>query len=342
MFEAGREVEKGNQNKARNKATEAEILFRDAELQAIRADLLGQAKKVRTRALEVEANDKARQIFAQADEQLERAERVLQGDRYQRAEARDLAQEATLGFKHASLIAGKVDVLGARNEGEVEKLFLEHEGAVGQIATALSLDADFSEGFIPVTKSVLSAVNSLQADRDNLQTELLDREQQLKSARAAIGALDTAQAALKAERKRQRDIKSVQNLFGSHEATVLLQGNDLIIRLYGLSFPIGSSVIQPENFQLLTKLQSALRTFPGAPVHIEGHTDAAGDDQYNQALSLKRAEAVRSYLMANMAGDEARLQATGFGETVPLASNETVEGRAKNRRIDVRIDTAQH
>lgn len=350
MRNAGREVEKGNQNQARNKAAEAEVLFRDAELQAIRADLLGQAKKVRTQALEVEADEKARQIFAQAEKQLERAERVLQGDRYQRAEAKDLAREATLGFKHASLVAEKVDVLGARNEGAVEKLFIEYEEAVGKIATALSLDMHFSEGFVPVTEAVLSAVNSLQADRDNLQAELLDREQQLKTARATIDSLDTTLAALEnrerstaaameAERKRQRDLKSVQDLFGSHEATVLLQGDNLIIRLYGLSFQVGSSVIQPENFQLLTKLQSALRTFPGAPVYIEGHTDAAGDDHYNQALSLKRAEAVRSYLMANMAGDEERLHATGFGETVPLASNETVEGRAKNRRIDVRIDT---
>ncbi|HKI84727.1 MAG TPA: OmpA family protein, partial [Candidatus Krumholzibacteria bacterium] len=67
---------------------------------------------------------------------------------------------------------------------------------------------------------------------------------------------------------------------------------------------------------------------------------SVGDDQYNQALSLKRAEAVRSYLVANMSGDEARLSAAGFGASVPLASNETAEGRGKNRRIDVRIDTA--
>ena len=70
------------------------------------------------------------------------------------------------------------------------------------------------------------------------------------------------------------------------------------------------------------------------------HTDATGDDQSNQALSLKRAEAVRSYLVANMAGEDEHLHAVGFGESVPLATNETAEGRAKNRRIDVRIDTA--
>jgi OmpA-OmpF porin, OOP family len=173
----------------------------------------------------------------------------------------------------------------------------------------------------------------------------------LATAGATIDSLDTTLAALEnrarstdlamaANDKRSRDLKSVEDLFGSNEASVLMQGDNLIIRLYGLSFQSGSSVIQSENFQLLTKLQSALRTFPGAPVNIEGHSDSVGDDQYNQALSLKRAEAVRSYLTANMVGDGARLQAAGFGATVPLASNETKEGRAKNRRIDVRIETA--
>ena len=57
----------------------------------------------------------------------------------------------------------------------------------------------------------------------------------------------------------------------------------------------------------------------------------------NQALSDRRAEAVRQYLIANMALPEVQISAIGYGESQPLASNETAEGRAKNRRIDVRI-----
>ena len=70
---------------------------------------------------------------------------------------------------------------------------------------------------------------------------------------------------------------------------------------------------------------------------IAGHTDSQGNDQRNQALSERRASAVRQYLIANMAIPEVQISAVGYGESQPLASNESREGRAKNRRIDVRI-----
>ena len=71
---------------------------------------------------------------------------------------------------------------------------------------------------------------------------------------------------------------------------------------------------------------------------IDGHTDAQGDTDYNQALSQRRAEAVRSYLLANMGSAADNYLAIGFGESKPIASNETAEGRTQNRRIDVNID----
>lgn len=351
MRDAGREIEKGDQNQARSKASKAAGLFRVAELQAIRTDLLGQANKARAIALDADAEDKAPKSFTKADRELQGAEQTLKGDRYQQDKAAGLARQAALDFEHARLIAKEVDAIGEKNDGEVEKLILANESALGEVATILAVGADFSQGFGPVAESVGSAASSLLADRADLQAQLLDRERRLATTRATIDSLDTTLAglenrarstdlALAAKEKRSSDLKSVENLFGSNEATVLTQGDNLIIRLYGLSFESGSSVIEPQNFQLLTKLQSALRTFPGVPVNIEGHSDSVGDEQYNQALSLKRAEAVRSYLVANMIGDEARLRAAGFGATVPLASNETAEGRAKNRRIDVRIDNA--
>jgi len=351
MREAGREIEKGNQNQARKKASQAAGLFRVAELQAIRTDLLGQANKVRAAALEADADDKAPKTFSKADGELQGAEQTLKGDRYQQDKAANLARQAALDFEHARLIAKEVDTIGEKNDGELEKSILANESALSGVATILAVSADYSRGFVPVAESVGSAASSLLADRADLQVQLLDRERRLAAASATIDSLDTTLAglenrarstdlALAANAKRNSDLKSVENLFGSDEATVLMQGDNLIIRLYGLSFQSGSSVIEPQNFQLLTKLQSALRTFPGTPVKVEGHSDSVGDDQYNQALSLKRAEAVRSYLVANMSGDEARLSAAGFGASVPLASNETAEGRGKNRRIDVRIDTA--
>jgi outer membrane protein OmpA-like peptidoglycan-associated protein len=130
----------------------------------------------------------------------------------------------------------------------------------------------------------------------------------------------------------------VQGTFGSQEAEVLLSGNQLMIRLYGLSFPVGSAEIRPDNFSLLTKVQRVLREYPNSLAAIEGNTDSQGNEDYNQALSQRRADAVREYLLANMSIAPESIAAVGFGESRPIANNETEEGRAKNRRIDIVVD----
>ena len=68
---------------------------------------------------------------------------------------------------------------------------------------------------------------------------------------------------------------------------------------------------------------------------VEGHTDSRGDDRYNKKLSMDRANAVKEYLIANMGLSKGQITAIGYGETKPIASNETERGRTKNRRIDI-------
>jgi outer membrane protein OmpA-like peptidoglycan-associated protein len=113
--------------------------------------------------------------------------------------------------------------------------------------------------------------------------------------------------------------------------------NDLLIRMVGLNFDVGKSTIKPDYFTLLTKVQDAIKTFPGCSVTVEGHTDALGSDEINRKISQDRADAVRQYLLANMSVPASRFDSVGFGETKPIASNETDEGRTKNRRIDLVI-----
>jgi outer membrane protein OmpA-like peptidoglycan-associated protein len=124
-------------------------------------------------------------------------------------------------------------------------------------------------------------------------------------------------------------------MFDASEATLLRKGDDLILRLIGLTFPSGKTTIQPEYFSLLAKVQRAIRKMPAAGLTVEGHTDAVGDDRYNESLSYERALAVKSYIVANMGLDDSRITALGYGETRPIASNENKDGRAQNRRIDI-------
>jgi outer membrane protein OmpA-like peptidoglycan-associated protein len=136
----------------------------------------------------------------------------------------------------------------------------------------------------------------------------------------------------------QQRFAQLAAVFTRDEAVVLRRGNDVIVRM-GLNFDSGSSVVKSEYFALLRKIQTAIDVFPDSHVEIQGHTDSFGADDFNLDLSTQRATAVQRYLLANMDSLGAtEIVAVGYGETVPVANNETPEGRTRNRRIDLMIE----
>ena len=100
-------------------------------------------------------------------------------------------------------------------------------------------------------------------------------------------------------------------------------------------FDFDKSDIRPEAYTLLDKVVSMLKQDPDMEVEIQGHTDSIGTAAYNQGLSERRAKAVVDYLVSHGIASY-RLAAKGYGLTQPLASNETKEGRAKNRRVQLK------
>lgn len=106
----------------------------------------------------------------------------------------------------------------------------------------------------------------------------------------------------------------------------------------GIVFALDSAEILPESEHVLDAAALALRTYPDVHLTIRGHTDAIAEDAYNLALSRARAEAVAAWLVAHGV-DPARLTVEGLGETEPIDTNETEEGRARNRRVEFVIVT---
>jgi len=103
----------------------------------------------------------------------------------------------------------------------------------------------------------------------------------------------------------------------------------------GILFDSGSDRIRPESTPTLKEIGQMLKDHADLKLLIEGHTDNVGDDASNQTLSEKRANAVRSHLISQYTIDGARLQAKGFGETKPVSSNDTPEGKQNNRRVEL-------
>ncbi len=110
-----------------------------------------------------------------------------------------------------------------------------------------------------------------------------------------------------------------------------------------VNFDFDKSNIRKADEAELKKAIDFVRKYPGAKVELEGHTDGKGTEEYNQKLSERRAEAVRQYLIKECPVDKARISATGYGKSRPIAPNKTKEGkdnpegRAENRRVEILI-----
>lgn len=346
--DAGRKVEDGNQNDARQRAAEAETLYREAELQAVRNSVLGEARRLREAAMEARADRYAPETLAEADALLGRADSSLGLDPGQPSSAGELAGGAADGYRHATWIAALADSV-RRRDVATETVIHRYEAELAEIAGLFRLEPSFAEGSRPATAQVEAAIRSLQEDRQRLEAALADREVQLRglqassdSLEASLARLEEREATISSElRKRERreeTLREVRALFNPEEAEILLGVDRVTIRLLGLTFDSGSDKIRPEDYSLLTKLQQAIRAFPEAEIVVEGHTDSQGNDEFNRALSLRRAISVREYTLANMAMSADRIRSIGYGESRPIAPNGTAVGRAQNRRIDIVLE----
>jgi len=112
--------------------------------------------------------------------------------------------------------------------------------------------------------------------------------------------------------------------------TIRLQAPDSI------TFRTDSAEIQPQFRRVLSDVATSIQQYPNTAVRVEGHTDSTGSASYNQDLSVNRAQSVASYL-AQSGVQPSRLQAIGYGESRPIATNSTPQGRAQNRRVEILI-----
>ncbi len=120
-------------------------------------------------------------------------------------------------------------------------------------------------------------------------------------------------------------------------ATVVRQGEGILVKFdSGILFDTGKADLKPAARTNLQGLATSLQNNPQTNILIVGHTDNTGTESYNMDLSVRRAEAVKSFIVANNVSP-ARLSTEGRGETEPIADNSTDSGRAQNRRVELAI-----
>ncbi len=340
--DACEQLEDGDAKDAEEISKEAEQLYRKAELEAIKVAYLEDTWKLLKKAEDEDVADKAPKTLAKAKELITKAEKELQENRYDTDVPRTLAQEANYEVKHAFYI-NEYAKQAEENDKTIEEMILEAEAALNKIAVALNSKPDFTKGIDKTADDLARLISDLQKERDSLKNNLEEAKQKIALLEEQVSGMSKEKSKLaekmaKIEKLRQK-YESVRKLFNDNEALIYKSGNDIIIRLVGLNFPSGKSTIEPKYFGLLAKVQKAIKMFPNSKITIEGHTDSFGSDEKNMELSQERAFAVKQYLMANMNLPQDRIESIGYGETKPIANNQTKEGRAKNRRIDLIIHT---
>ncbi len=347
LAEATTSLERGRENSATRNAGKAEALFREAELTAIKANYLNETRDLLEEADDLRAKKWAPVSFAAASQMVDQAETELTENRYDTDRPRSLAQEAKHQVKHAIYVSKLADRLDDRDTS-LEAILLDWEKSFRRIAGELDVPIYFDEGHVQATDDIIAAIDAWNTERESLNNDIVDRDAQITALNAQIAGLQQQLGTESAEqqqlteliaaqeRNRQR-FAEVEEMFPDDQAYVFRKGNTVIVRMIGLNFDSGAADLKPEHEGLLAIVQRAMAAFPQSNVVIEGHTDSFGSDAVNLELSQKRADAVRNYMLAANAIAADNITALGYGESKPVANNESSEGRRRNRRIDVVI-----
>lgn len=346
--DAARQLESDDIRDARERASEAETLYRDAELTAIKAQFLSQTRALLAQAEQARVARYAPRTLERARSLLEEAERELNENRYDTDRPRSLAQQANYEARHAIRLAEQIQEIRDEDLTE-EDIILRYEQPLTRIAAAADKVAPLDEGVEPVVTELVDYVEQLreraaQAERDleDSRVRIVELEEEIRELDERLGGVSQERVALvqrlEAEDRIREQFDTIETMFTREEARISREGNTLVMSLVGLTFASGSATVGSEDRPLLEKVSRAANVFPRSQIIVEGHTDSYGSDDTNMALSRNRAESVSAYLSGELGVQQFRISAVGYGETRPIANNETPQGRTRNRRIDVRIE----
>ncbi|MCF6180091.1 MAG: OmpA family protein [Geopsychrobacter sp.] len=367
FLELTRDVEKGEIARAKKNQQPVARAFSALELRALKKQYLGEIRTLLHTAKKARAAQLVPQIFATAAQALETADVYITEHRY---DVSQIAERADRALFQTQRLTQLLTLVNKMAESSAEETVLWYESMLQQITAKLSAPDLRNKPWPVQQENILASIASLQNNNQFLQKRLKDDrasfDAQLKEKQQAILKHNKRIAILEGESKqaqkkreileaKEREIKeklaaehrfqlrfvAVQKLFSKDQAEVYKQRHNLVIRLKAIRFPVGEAFITPDNYELLSIVRSAIHTFGEPSVVIEGYTDSTGSAASNEKLSQQRANAVRMYFVANDALKPEKIIAIGYGAQRPLMKNDTPEGRAINRRIDVIIRTVE-
>ncbi len=288
---------------------ELERLKSDEGLQGYAPLALGEAERALRQAELARGNDTQRiHLIYMADRRIQIARTVAQREQLEEEYDRLEAQR-----NHLLVWASQLEAEQARLEAEQARMMSQ--------ATAEDAERARQQAAEARERELRSARTAELAQEEAQQAKALAESQ----ATAAVLAQREAELAQQQADSLRRQLENLQ--LRQTESGVVVTLGDVL-------FESGRTDLVPEAFSSIEEVVDLLQGEPEKDIRIEGHTDSTGSTETNLRLSQQRADAVMAAL-ANLGVDPARITAVGMGEDFPIASNDTEEGRSRNRRVDV-------
>ena len=181
--------------------------------------------------------------------------------------------------------------------------------------------------------AVLGAIVGQAAGRDTESTLI----------GAAIGAAAGGAAGAGVGRMMDKQEQEMREALEASEAAASRREGDLLaISLKGdVTFDYDSAIVRPGLYSEIDRISNVLIKYPQTVIRVEGHTDSTGSETYNMNLSEQRAEAVKNLIVQRGVSSE-RIETRAYGESTPVADNNTEAGRAMNRRVEIKVPPSQY
>ncbi len=293
---------------------EAYAQHRDRKsVEASAREVVGTAEEARVMAVKQKAEEDAQARVAAekkaAEERAAKARADADAEGRRRLEAEQARQQAE---------AAKADAERMKQEAEKAAAEAGRQKQEAEQARAAAL-----------AQQQAAQAEAEQAARDKAAAQAQQRAAEAETARARQAA---AQAEAEKAQLRAQLLAQLNSILQTRDSA-----RGLIVNMSDVLFDTGSYTLKPGAREKLAKISGIVLAHPGLTLQIEGHTDSVGGDEFNQQLSERRADSVRDFL-AEQGVPASSITARGFGKTQPVASNDSPEGRQRNRRVELVVN----
>jgi outer membrane protein OmpA-like peptidoglycan-associated protein len=316
---------------------------------------LFQARNALRIARNAEADKYAGSTLAKAEAQLKTAEDAYSAKRDKKTvigASRNVVETA----EEARVIAvqKKSEEMAQASADAERKAAAEREAKARSDAAAEVLRRQQADEARAQAEAAKAEAERMRQQADQAAQQAAQQQKAAEQARAA--ALAQQQAALEQQKAAEAEAEKARQAAAQAEKekadlraqllaqlNAVLQTQDtargLIVNMSDVLFDTGKFTLKPTTREKLAKISGIVLAHPGLSLQIEGHTDSVGSDEMNQQLSERRADSVRDFL-AEQGVPASSMTAKGFGKTQPVASNDTPDGRQKNRRVELVVNGA--